>query len=550
MLPGLDIVNKLLFPTPQSTYTADDFPGELIWVPKSLNPDAASLEDCVPCLLLTTTSARFFILYLHSNAEDIGRCYNFCMSIRSQFQVHVLAVEYPGYGLCPGQADEDSVTENALVALNFLTQILEWPLDEILVLGRSIGCGPALQLAARHRVYGLVLIAPFISVRELFREYVGRAAEYIEERFANKNVIKQIESPLLLIHGKQDTVVPWTHGQALYRECRTRKRMVIPDDMKHNTNILHDAAFFVLPMLHFFSLPDYRFDDMIVPQWVFDRKPAQGDGKSGECVLTTSHVFQSTSASQRCREDTAGRPRPSPAHDGQSRAYSARPAVSPRAQATPASEVDSDEELGARGWPMRKTQLRSGEAERVPPTTPPDPDDDGAPRRAEDRAIAAAVEALLAAEAAEELAESRGLATAARARFLRMAEAGRGEECDEEVLYAWPETAAQEDEPPEPPEDAGYFKVPPSRGGPGAASGHAVAWANKAAGCGALYPATWLPEPLRSGNWLSSPTAEPPASLAVAEPHAADSLRLTRQPRAASAGEAPPPSRTATREPL
>ena len=66
--------------------------------------------------------SRSPIPFLPGNAEDLGRSYSFCCQLRDRFQVHVLAVEYPGYGVCPGVATGPSVMENAFSALHFATQ--------------------------------------------------------------------------------------------------------------------------------------------------------------------------------------------------------------------------------------------------------------------------------------------------------------------------------------------------------------------------------------------------------------------------------------------
>lgn len=272
-LTDFNLVNSLLFPAPESTYNTANFPQELIWVPKSLDPANALPEECIPCLLFNSPSARFFLLYFHSNAEDLGRCHGFCNLLRLQFQVHVLAVEYPGYGICPGgRATDQSVIDNASVALRFVNEVLKWPMEEIIVFGRSIGCGPALELAADRNLYGVVLVCPFLSLRTLCREFVGPLADLVDERFPNKERMQRVISPMLLVHGKQDQVVPWQHGQALYEACKAKKRLVLPDQMNHNTNLHVDASFFVLPMLQFFGLPDYNFDSLRIPEWVYNRR--------------------------------------------------------------------------------------------------------------------------------------------------------------------------------------------------------------------------------------------------------------------------------------
>lgn len=276
------IASRILFPAPRPSYTADSFPRELIWVPKrgslAINEDwgpaTSATGGDVPCLLLTYPSARFLIIYFHSNAEDLGWCRGFCCYLREQFQVHVLAVEYPGYGICPGIPCGKTVMENALAAFSFARADLHWPLDSIKVFGRSIGTGPAMGLASLFDVAGLILVTPFLSVQELFRERIGPLARLIEEWFANKDIAPKIKSPTMIIHGQRDDIISCRHGESLFSLISTRKLFVSPPDMEHNTNLLANLQFFVLPMFQFFALPDYVFQDMVVPEWAYQSRRA------------------------------------------------------------------------------------------------------------------------------------------------------------------------------------------------------------------------------------------------------------------------------------
>jgi hypothetical protein len=194
--------------------------------------------------------------------------------VRAQFQVHVLAVEYPGYGICPGNAcNEQSVTENAFVAFRFVREVLSWPLDSILIMGRSIGCGPAISLAVRYQVSGIIIVCPMLSVKDLVKDVAGPLSYVVhEDRFPNKDRVPLIRSPLLVVHGQKDIMIPCRHGVELYGACRSRKLLVCPKDMEHNTNLLANVTYFVLPMLQFFSLPDYCFEDIKVPDWAYDKR--------------------------------------------------------------------------------------------------------------------------------------------------------------------------------------------------------------------------------------------------------------------------------------
>lgn len=270
------LLTRILYPAPEATYTVDSFKGELIWIPKksSLDGDAPLLGvDCVPCLLLKYPYSRFLLLFFHSNAEDLGRSYSFCCQLRDRFQVHVLAVEYPGYGVCPGVATGPSVMENAFSALHFATQSLCWPVDSILICGRSIGTGPAIKLTSLFRFAGVILVTPFMSIGELFKDRVGPFSKLVEEWYPNSELIRKVRCPVLLIHGKADDMISYRHAEQLFELIATRKLLVSPPSMMHNTNLMNDMNYLVMPATHFFSLPDYIFQDLRVPAWAFTLRP-------------------------------------------------------------------------------------------------------------------------------------------------------------------------------------------------------------------------------------------------------------------------------------
>eukprot|EP00929_Paragymnodinium_shiwhaense_P002316 TRINITY_DN102542_c0_g1_i1.p1 TRINITY_DN102542_c0_g1~~TRINITY_DN102542_c0_g1_i1.p1 ORF type:complete len:476 (-),score=87.27 TRINITY_DN102542_c0_g1_i1:37-1464(-) len=257
-----NLAERVIFPAPSPSYTDRSFPEELIFIPR---PDGAK----VPCLFLPLRHSRFLVLYFHPNAEDLGVCHSFCGLMRDLFQVHVLAVEYPGYGICPGKTDEAGILANAEAAFNFVTETLQWPLDGIKIFGRSLGTGPAISLASRYDVSGLILVSPFTSIRDIFKDQVGMLANALTERFDNLSMAANIVSPTLIIHGKKDSLVPVSHGKRIYDVISAKKMLVSPTGMSHNTSLLAHVGTFVLPMTHFFSVPDYTFEDIVLPPWVY-----------------------------------------------------------------------------------------------------------------------------------------------------------------------------------------------------------------------------------------------------------------------------------------
>jgi hypothetical protein len=61
------------------------------------------------------------LLYFHGNAEDLGLAWELLDHIRSSLKMHVLAVEYPGYGIYPGITSAERIIDDALSVWTYLT---------------------------------------------------------------------------------------------------------------------------------------------------------------------------------------------------------------------------------------------------------------------------------------------------------------------------------------------------------------------------------------------------------------------------------------------
>mmetsp|Transcript_71007 Transcript_71007/g.197243 ORF Transcript_71007/g.197243 Transcript_71007/m.197243 type:complete len:370 (+) Transcript_71007:98-1207(+) len=272
--PSWNIVERLLFPAPPPQYSILSFPGQLILVPDS---DGRN----VPCLFMRCPHARFVLIYFHANAEDLGFSYEFCRILCDELQVHILAVEYPGYGICPGRTDEAGIIANARAALRFVMNVLEWPADGIKIFGRSLGTGPALALAAEQPgLAGLILVSPFTSIRCLFRQRIGDMCELVEDRFPNLVCAREVFCPTLIVHGQKDGLVPVSHAKQIYDALTSKKMLVTPTDMGHNTSLLRSFGLFLQPMTRFFPLPDYTFEDIELPAWVSPRGEAETEPRA------------------------------------------------------------------------------------------------------------------------------------------------------------------------------------------------------------------------------------------------------------------------------
>mmetsp|Transcript_33725 Transcript_33725/g.62379 ORF Transcript_33725/g.62379 Transcript_33725/m.62379 type:complete len:1515 (-) Transcript_33725:86-4630(-) len=259
--------DKIIFPSPTPTYSKDHFKKHLCWVPwnAAVSPDRVDDEkyaDGIPCMWLPAPKAAGVILFCHGNAEDLGMSFAFVRHMRDQFKMNVLAVEYPGYGLLSHiPASEAALKEVVLTAFRFILDELKVQYEHIILFGRSIGSGPAIFLASRFPVGGLILVAAFASVNQVIRSLVGGLiAKAFLERFPNISLIGNVSCPTLFIHGEKDNLVPPSQSVALFKQCRARKLLITPPSMEHNTNLFSDASFLAVPAINFFGLPGYQQD--------------------------------------------------------------------------------------------------------------------------------------------------------------------------------------------------------------------------------------------------------------------------------------------------
>ena len=189
----------------------------------------------IAALYLPNSEAKYTILYAHGNAEDLGDI-EFRLQQLNQNGFSVLAYDYPGYGISTGQPTEKSVYLAIDAVYHYLTQELKIPADKIIVYGRSVGGGSALELAANHPVAGVILESTFTTP---FRVVIPFPI-FPFEKFDNVKKIQKINAPVLMMHGKQDHIIPIEQSQKLFELASTPKLSFWVEAADHND--LFDVA--------------------------------------------------------------------------------------------------------------------------------------------------------------------------------------------------------------------------------------------------------------------------------------------------------------------
>lgn len=219
----------------------------------------------IPAFFIRRRNATQTILFSHGNAEDLGMMYARMKDLAMVLGVNILAYDYTGYGLSiPGPAhksnssnngntnssssnnssegpSENMIYRNIEAAYRYLTRVRKIPPHKIILYGRSIGSGPACYLAAKtsingNPVGGLILHSPFLSVYKVVADLNGLDMGIVGDLFHNEKRARNVRCPTLIIHGREDEVVPFWHAPRLLAAIPPEFRAApyYVDNMGHN----------------------------------------------------------------------------------------------------------------------------------------------------------------------------------------------------------------------------------------------------------------------------------------------------------------------------
>ena len=191
------------------------------------------------------------LMWLHGNAGNISDRIDNLLMVHRRLGVNVFIFDYRGYGRSEGTASEKGTYLDAEAALEYLRSRSDVDLDNGLVLfGRSLGCAVAVELAIRHNFHGIILESPFTSVRAMVKRVypylpVGLLMTLVQTRYDSLSKMKDVHSPVMVLHGDRDDTVPLDIGRKLFDAANDPKRFYVIQGASHNdTYLVGGEAYF------------------------------------------------------------------------------------------------------------------------------------------------------------------------------------------------------------------------------------------------------------------------------------------------------------------
>lgn len=144
------------------------------------------------------------LAYFHGNGEDASYSEQVISQLAFKMQAHSAIMEYPSYGVYKGPSpNEDLICSDALLMFTFLTETLGFKPENVIVVGRSMGSGPATFLASERKIKSLILISPFKSIKTVAKDHFPFWSFLVRERFDNLERIKRVRHPVFILHGQK-----------------------------------------------------------------------------------------------------------------------------------------------------------------------------------------------------------------------------------------------------------------------------------------------------------------------------------------------------------
>lgn len=186
---------------------------------------------------------RKLALLLHGNADTLPLFHKY-MRLVADAGYDTFCFSYRGYGQSSGLPSEQNINEDAQRVWDWARKLGSEP-SSTLVLGRSLGTGPAAKLAQRLRADAVVLVSPYVSIPEVTKErrFFNIFARFCRTHFDTSVVLANSSLPrVYIVHGEADTVVQSSHAQRLFDAAQNKGNIKLKFFPQADHETIFDAA--------------------------------------------------------------------------------------------------------------------------------------------------------------------------------------------------------------------------------------------------------------------------------------------------------------------
>lgn len=171
-------------------------------------------------VLFKTKNSKGLIFYLHGNAGAIDSWGNIA-DVYNNLGYDIFVLDYRGYGKSEGSIEsEDQFYKDIAIAYKKL--LTRYEENKVIIIGYSIGTGPATYSASKNNPKTLILQAPYYNLTELSDSKVPFIPNFIKKYNFETNVfITKVKAPVFIFHGNKDLLIPVENSEKLSKLLKT-----------------------------------------------------------------------------------------------------------------------------------------------------------------------------------------------------------------------------------------------------------------------------------------------------------------------------------------
>ena len=180
--------------------------------------------------------SEFTWIWFYGNGGNISHRLEELMLLHSRLGINILLFDYRGYGQSEGSVSEKGTYRDARGALDYLRSRQDVDSRKIVYFGKSLGAAVAVDLARQHEPQGLVLESTFTSIRNMAKKHYPFLPLFllVRTKYDSLSKIGRISSPVLIVHGDRDELVPISQGRRLYEAAKGPKSFYEVHGAGHN----------------------------------------------------------------------------------------------------------------------------------------------------------------------------------------------------------------------------------------------------------------------------------------------------------------------------
>lgn len=182
------------------------------------------------------------VIFFGGNAQNSSNTlYNYYQSgtMKDVFSnYNLMLIDYPGYGMSKGKPSDDSMFIASKYIFEYATKMSEVDIDNIVIMGYSIGTGVASYCASENDASGLILVAPYDKALSLYNDAIdsfhGSVASLAKYSFDSSTYAENVTEPTLIFTSKKDEVINYKHSLDLAGHFSKLDDVVILENVNHN----------------------------------------------------------------------------------------------------------------------------------------------------------------------------------------------------------------------------------------------------------------------------------------------------------------------------